>query len=234
MLDQSDISAESKRFNETRARTVIKNLQKRNLNGIYVADRKEAISAVLDMIPPDVSISRGNSVTLFQLDIMSELKKRNRNTIIDPFPKDFDEISDFQQTVEMARQALTCDVFLTSTNAITIDGKLVNIDGQGNRVAAMIFGPRKVIVIAGVNKIVPDVEAALDRIHSIATPTTAIWHELKHNDPNVANVPCAQTGKCTDCNSEWRGCRYTVIIEGAMPPQKDRINVVLVGEELGI
>ncbi|MEJ2738842.1 MAG: lactate utilization protein, partial [Dehalococcoidia bacterium] len=226
--------AESKRFNETRARTVIKNLQKRNLNGIYVADRKEAISAVLDMIPPDVSISRGNSVTLFQLDIMSELIKRNRNTIIDPFPKDFDEISDFQQTVEMARQALTCDVFLTSTNAITIDGKLVNIDGQGNRVAAMIFGPRKVIVIAGVNKIVPDVEAALNRIHSIATPTTAIWHELKHNDPNVANVPCAQTGKCTDCNSEWRGCRYTVIIEGAMPPQKDRINVVLVGEELGI
>jgi hypothetical protein len=234
MLDQSDIRVERKRFNEIRVRTVIKNLQKRNLNGQYVADRKEAISTILNMIPPDTSVSRGNSVTLFQLDIMSELKKRNQNKIIDPFPKDLDELPDYQQTVEMARQALICDVFLTSTNAITLDGKLVNIDGQGNRVAAMIFGPKKVIVVAGVNKIVADVEAALERIHSIATPTTAIWHELKHNDPNVANVPCAQTGKCTDCNSDWRGCRYTVIIEGAMPPQKGRINVVLVGEELGI
>lgn len=234
MSDQSDISSEVKRFNETRAHSVIKNLQKRNINGLYASNREEAISAVLKMIPPDVSVSRGNSVTLFQMDIMTELQKRNQNKIIDPFPKDTDQMLDRQQTEELARQALLCDVFLTSTNAITFDGKLVNIDGQGNRVAAMIFGPKKVIIIAGVNKIVKDVEAGLERIHSIATPVTAIWHELKHNDPYVSNVPCAKTGKCTDCSSDWRGCRYTVIIEGAMPPQKDRLNVVLVGEELGI
>jgi hypothetical protein len=234
MLDQSDISSETKRFNETRAYSIIKNLQKRNIHGLYAANKEEAISAVLKMIPPKVSVSRGNSVTLFQLDIMTELKKRNQNKIIDPFPKDTEQMLDRQQAEELARQALLCDVFLTGTNAITFDGKLVNIDGQGNRVAAMIFGPKKVIIVAGMNKIVKDVEAGLDRIHSIATPVTAIWHELKHNDPDVANVPCAKTGKCTDCSSDWRGCRYTVIIEGAMPPQKDRINVVLVGEELGI
>jgi hypothetical protein len=129
---------------------------------------------------------------------------------------------------------LLSEIFLTSTNAITLDGKLVNVDGAGNRVAAMIFGPKKVIVVAGVNKIVKDVDAALERIHNIATPINAIRHHLKHGDPEIADVPCVKIGKCVDCNHDWRACRYTVIIEGTMLPEKGRINVVLIGEELGI
>jgi len=123
---------------------------------------------------------------------------------------------------------------LTGTNAITLDGKLVNIDGVGNRVAAMIFGPKKVIVVAGINKIVSDVNEALERIRGFAAPMNAKRHYLKHQQPELGDLPCVQTGSCVDCRHDWRICNYTVIIEGAMIGQKGRINVVLVGEELGL
>jgi len=234
-MDETDISLEWQQFCKVRASTVIKNLQKRKMNGQYFHRRKEALSAVLEMIPPGATVARGDSVTLFQLGIMTKLMERGQNKIIDPFQQDAEgRFPEREQRRKLQREALWSDVFLTSTNAITLDGKLVNIDGAGNRVSAMIFGPKKVIVIAGVNKIVTDVDAALNRIHNICTPITAIRHHLKHGDPEIAEVPCAKTGKCIDCSHDWRGCNYTVIIEGAMIPEKGRINVVLIGEELGV
>ena len=98
----------------------------------------------------------------------------------------------------------------------------------------MIFGPDKVIVVAGVNKIVKDVNEALERIHNVAAPMNAKRHYLKHHRPEFGDLPCVRTGRCVDCNHGWRICRYTVIIEGAMIREKGRINVVLIGEELGI
>jgi hypothetical protein len=134
----------------------------------------------------------------------------------------------------MFRETFSADIFITGTNAITLDGKLVNIDGAGNRVAAMIFGPSKVILVIGVNKIVKDVDAALERIHQMAAPVNAKRHVLKHHDEGLSTLPCVKTGSCADCRSDWRICNYTVIIDGAMPQHQGRINVVLVGEELGI
>ena len=98
----------------------------------------------------------------------------------------------------------------------------------------MVFGPEKVIVVVGVNKIVKDVDEALERIHGVAAPINAKRHYLKHHRPELGDLPCVRTGRCVDCNHEERICRYTVIIEGTKLPQKGRINVVLVGEELGI
>jgi hypothetical protein len=236
MLQESDLSREEKLFNETRAALVIKNLERRNVEGRYVSNRAEALSVVMEMIPTGVVVGRGDSVTLFDLGIMPALVERNQNKLINPFEKDekgfFPEV---ERRRQLQRQALLSDVFLTSTNAITLDGRLVNIDGTGNRVAAMVFGPKKVIVVTGVNKIAKNVEDALDRIHSICTPMNIIRHDLKHGaEGRPSEVPCVKTGRCADCYHEWRICRYTVIIEGQMPSDKDRIKVVLVGESMGI
>lgn len=180
-------------------------------------------------------VGRADSVTLFDLGIMAALTERNQNKVINPFQKDengfFPEI---ERRRQLQREALLSDVFLTSTNAVTLDGRLVNIDGTGNRVAAMVFGPKKVLVIAGANKIVKDVEQGLDRIHGICTPMNIIRHRLKHGSGGPDEVPCVKTGKCVDCYHEWRICRYTVIIDGQMPIDKERIKVVLIGESMGI
>jgi len=235
MLQEIDLSQETMLFYEVRAGLITKNLQKRNMNGQFVQNRKEALSVVMGMIPPGAVVGRGDSVTLFEMGIIPALVARGQNKIINPFEKD--EKGFFPETErrrQLQREALLSDIFLTSTNAITIDGKLVSIDGGGNRVAAMIFGPKKVIVVAGMNKVVKNVEEGLDRIHSICTPMTAIRHRLKHGNEGCDEVPCAKTGKCADCYHEWRPCRYTVIIEGAMAPEKGRMNVVLVGEQMGI
>jgi hypothetical protein len=110
----------------------------------------------------------------------------------------------------------------------------VSTDAVGNRVAPVIFGPEKVILVIGANKIVKDTDEAYRRIHETAAPINAKRHALKHHRTEFGKLPCVVTGNCTDCNDDWRICRFTVIIEGSMFPQKDRINVVLVGEELGI
>jgi len=236
MIDETDMTQERKWLHEERARVVVNNLQKRNMNGQYVSNRQEALSTVLEMIPPGAVVARGDSLSFDQVGVIPELIKRNQNALIDPFERNADGnfAAEAEDRQRMQREAFFADIFLTGTNAITLDGKLVNIDGNGNRVSAMIFGPKKVIVIAGVNKIVRDVDEALARIHDIAAPINAKRHYLKHHRPEFGELPCVRTGRCIDCNHDWRICRYTVIIEGTMARDRGRINVVLVGEELGI
>jgi len=236
MLDERDISLERKWLYEERAKMVVANLQKRNINAQYDSSRQEALSVVLGMIPEGVTVARGDSVTLDQVGVTSELRKRKQNKFIDPFvtKPDGSWLLEREELLRLMREAFSCGVFITGTNAITLDGKLVNIDGLGNRVAAMVFGPEKVIVVVGVNKIVKDVNEALERIHEVAAPINAKRHYLKHHEEELGDLPCVRTGKCVDCNHDWRICRYTVIIEGSMIEDKGRINVVLVGEELGI
>jgi len=237
MIDETDISQERKWFYQERAKIVVTNLQKKNINAQYVSSRQEALSVVLEMIPEGATVARGDSISLDQIGIVPELRKHNRNKVIDPLERDADGfpiIAEIEQRRRVAIEAFSCDVFLTGTNAVTLDGKLVNIDGYGNRVSAMIFGPEKVIVVAGINKIVKDVNEALERIHQVCAPINAKRHYLKHHMTYVGDQPCVRTGRCVDCNHDWRICRYTVIIEGAMIREKGRINVVLIGEELGI
>ena len=236
MVDETDMSQEIKWFYEERARTVVKNLQKWNINAQYVSSREEALPIILGMIPEGARVVRGDSITLEQVGVISELRKRNKDNFIDPFERGADGlfIAEPEQRVVMQREAFFCDVFLTGTNAVTLDGKLVNIDGIGNRVAPLIFGPEKVIVVAGANKIAKDVNEALERTRQVAAPINARRHFLKHNRTDLGDLPCVRTGRCIDCNHERRICRYTVIIEGTSIRHKGRINVVLIGEELGI
>ena len=143
-------------------------------------------------------------------------------------------VVDGEDRKELMRQVFLSDVYVIGTNAVTLDGKLVNIDGNGNRVAAMIYGPKKVIVVVGANKIVKNVDEAIHRIKEVCAPINATRHGLKHNRPEFLELPCAKTGSCTDCNNAWRICRYTTIIEGVNEPRKGYLSVVLVGERLGI
>ena len=168
---------------------------------------------VLSMIKDEDLVAWGGSVTIEQLDLKPDLKK-----FLD---RDMAAADDF---LEVRRQALLSDVFLTSTNAITMDGELVNIDGMGNRVAAMCFGPNKVIVVAGTNKIAENEEAAISRIKTEACPPNCI---------RLGRVtPCAVTGKCADCLKPGSTiCSYTVTTRFCTIP--DRIHVILVNESVG-
>jgi len=237
MVDETDMSEERKWFYQERAKIVVTNLQRKNMNAQYVSNRQEALTTLIDMIPLGATVARGDSITIDQIEIIPELRKRKQNKIIDPLERDSDGlyiITEIEESRRIARETFSADIFLVGTNAVTLDGKLVNTDGWGNRVSAMIFGPDKVIVVAGVNKIVKDVNEALERIHNVAAPMNAKRHYLKHHRPEFGDLPCVRTGRCVDCNHDWRICRYTVIIEGAMIREKGRINVILIGEELGI
>ena len=128
-----------------------------------------------------------------------------------------------EEGLELRRQGLTADVMVASTNAITLDGRLVNLDGMGNRVAAMAFGPKKVILVVGMNKVAPDLESAVARVKNYAAPINNIRYGLKN--------PCVETGLCSDCRSPQRICNMWSTIEGHMI--EGRIHVKLVGESLG-
>jgi LUD domain len=233
MINEADIGKEKASYYQLRAEQVIKNLQKRKMKGFFVENRRQALSAILEMIPPGAVVARGDSISIDQIGLLPEIKQRKSNVLIDPFETDAD--GHWPENRErMMRETFSADIFITGTNAVTLDGKIVNIDGYGNRVSAMIFGPGKVILVVGANKIVKDVPEALDRIRNYAAPVNATRHYNKHQDEMLGGLPCVKTGSCADCRHDWRICNYVTVIEGAMPPHKDRINLVIIGEELGI
>jgi hypothetical protein len=237
MIDETDITEEKKWLYEERAKIVVTKLRRKNISAQYVPSRQEALPLVLDMIPAGAVVGRGDSISVDQIGVIPELMKRNQNKVIDPFGEKADGSPVIGTNLgrRLQRKAMSADVFLTGTNAITLDGKLVNTDGYGNRVAAMIYGPKKVIVIAGANKIVKDLDEALERIRVIAAPINAKRHYLKHPSlVKLGDLPCVRTGTCVDCSHNLRICHYTVIIDGAGIWHRGRIKVVLIGEELGI
>jgi hypothetical protein len=186
---------------EQDVQTVVKALKSNRFDPVeYVEKAKDAAKMVLDRIPPEVKVGMGGSTSLMQLGVVDELIKRGSMTRSRP------------------------DIYLTSSNAITLDGKLVNTDMTGNRVTSMIFGPKQVIVVAGMNKVVKDVPAALDRIKNVIAPNLAKNSGLK--------TPCVVEGKCSDCKSPWRVCTVTTIIEAK--PRLTQISVILIGEDLGL
>jgi hypothetical protein len=236
MIDETDISQEKQWFNQERAKTVIKHLQKKHINGFYTAGRVEALAMVMDMIPVGAFIARGDSLSVEQVGIIDAILKRGQNRLIDVFHVNADG-SMLHQPADRARlerETFSADIYISGSNAITLDGKIVNVDGIGNRVAPMIFGPRKVILVIGVNKIVSNEEEARQRIRDIAAPLNVKRHYLKHHRENLADLPCARTGRCVEYDSDARICRYTVVINGEDTLHTGRINVVLVGEDLGM
>ena len=236
MIDEMDSSQEKQYLYKQRSETLIKNLKKRHINGLYAADKSEALTAAMTMISPGLVVARGDSMSVDQIGLFDELRKRGQNRIIDYFGKNAKgpSLSTLESRRPQDQESFGADVYITGSNAITIDGKIINTDGIGNRVALMIYGPRKVILIISANKIVNSEEEARQRIRHIAAPLNAIRHYTKHARTNLGNLPCVRTGQCMDCSSEARICRYTVIIEGVDLVHKGRINVILVGEELGL
>jgi hypothetical protein len=236
LKDDLIIEPEQKLIYEKLANTAIKNLNKRNINAQYASNKEEAISLIMKMIPEGATVGTADSATLLQVRILSEIKKRGHNKIINPFVRDENgnyELSE-EERLNLMRLVFLADVFLIGTNAVTLDGKLVNTDGRGNRVAAMIFGPKKVIIIVGANKIVKNLDAALKRIREVCAPTNATRHATKHHMSQYLDLPCVKTGTCVDCNHPQRICNHTTIIEGVAERRRGHINVIIVGENLGI
>jgi len=185
---------------------------------IYVDNAKEALNKVMLLIPKEAKVGIGGSVSVRDIGLAEAIEKQG-NTIF----MDWGKPLELKEKLKVRKESLTSDVYLTSSNAITLQGQLVNIDGTGNRVSAMIFGPKKVIIVAGANKLVDTLDEAFARIRNIAGPLNGKRLNLK--------TPCALTGKCTDCNSPDRMCKVTVILE--KKPNFSDITIVLVGEKLG-
>jgi L-lactate utilization protein LutB len=231
-----NILAEESSHYEKLANRTVKNFTRKGINAFFAPNSQEACSMVMGMIPEGAVIGMADSLTLLQVGVISALNRRQKNEILNPFVRDDDGklVVDGEPRQEIMRKVFLSDVYVIGTNAVTLDGKLVNIDAHGNRVAAMIFGPKKVIVVVGANKIVKNVDEAIDRIKEVCAPINATRHGLKHHRPEFLELPCAKTGSCDDCNHTWRICRFTTIIEGVNPSRKDYLNVVIVGERLGI
>lgn len=196
---------------------LIKALEKNGFAAQIYPNRDVALAKLLASIPLAASIGIGGSKTLHEVGLPVALAERG-NLLFDHA-----KATSPEEAKEIRRKQLSADVFLTSTNALTLDGKLVNTDGVGNRVAAMTFGPERVIVVCGLNKLVNDVTAALQRIENIAAPTNA-------KRLNKA-TPCTQTGYCCKCNVPDNICRVTTIFN--KKPSQTKLEIVLIEENLG-
>ncbi|MDA8125827.1 MAG: lactate utilization protein [Deltaproteobacteria bacterium] len=236
MNESPVIEKEESALYEKRSQRAIENFARGGINAQYAATRDEALLQVMAMIPAGVTVGTADSMTLHQVGVISAIEARGQNALINPFARDAQGNRLFQgeEREDLKRKVLTCDVYVIGTNAVTLDGKLVNTDAGGNRVAAMIFGPKKVIVVAGANKLVKDADAAFRRIRELAAPQNALRIGIKHHSSEHLELPCTKTGLCADCHHPKRICRYTTIIEGVSSEHRGRINVVLVGERLGI
>jgi L-lactate utilization protein LutB len=198
---------------------LLNSLRSNGMNALFVPSAQQAKKTVLEMIPKEAKVGIGGSVTIRQVGLLEALVKRG-NTVFEHWNPELTA----DERKKAARDAMEADYYLSSSNAVTMDGKLVNTDNTGNRVAALVFGPKQVIVVLGINKIVSGVDDAIKRIKQRAAPLNC----QRRQD----NTPCAKGKECTDCNSPDRLCRVTSIIE-----KKTRgieaLWVIIVGQELG-
>ncbi len=200
--------------NELLARKVIKGLASRNMTGYYAADKEEALKTALSLIPEGSTSTMGGGMSVIEIGLVKALKEGNYNFI------DRDEAADRRAAMLAAYDA---DVFLASCNALTEDGVLVNIDGNANRVSAIAYGPKKVILIVGMNKVCSDTAAAMKRARNVAAPI--------NNQRFNGNNPCVKTGACADCKSPDTICCQFLITRYSK--HADRIHVILVNDSLG-
>ena len=200
------------------AETMIQNLAKRNMEGYFAATREEAVQLIMDkFLKAGKKVCFGGSMSLTESGLMDAIRESDcilydRNTAKTP-----------EAMKEMKAKMINSDYFLMSTNAITVEGELVNIDGVGNRVSYLCYGPENVIILVGMNKVVTSVEDGVHRVRDIASPPNTVRLNK--------NTPCAKTGRCGDCYSDDCICSQIVITRRS--GTKNRIKVVLVAEELG-
>jgi len=206
-----------KQYYENVSKTIIKGLEKRQMEGYYCPDCESAVKKALELMPEGSSIAWGGSMTLTEAGLMDAIRKGSYQII------DRDTAKTPEEQRKIAGEICCSDFFLMSTNAITLDGELINIDGRGNRVAFLCHGPENVLIFAGMNKVVTDVQEGFQRARNMAAPPNTVRLNKK--------TPCSVTGKCGDCYSPDCICSQFVITRRSGVP--NRIKVILVGEELG-
>ncbi len=199
--------------NERLARTVIKGLESRNMSGYYAADKEEALQIALDLIKEESSVAMGGCMTAKEIGLTQAVEEGNYRYL---------DRSKMEPR-EGILAAYDADVFVTSANAMTDDGILVNIDGNANRVSCIAHGPKKVVVLAGMNKVCDSLDSAMKRARNVAAPINAQRFEV--------NTPCKKTGKCFDCKSMDTVCCQFLITRFSR--HTGRIHVVLINDELG-
>ena len=205
-------------YYDKRGNVMVKNLQSRHFDAYYCATKEEALKKALELIPEGSSVGWGGAQSCEEIGLIQALRVGNYRAMDRSLAKDM------QEREQMMRDMLHADVFLTGANGLSIDGQMVNIDGNGNRVAAIVYGPRSIIVVAGMNKVMDSLEAAVNRARTIAAPM--------NNQRFNLNNPCTVTGVCADCKSETCICNQLLITRNSRPA--GRIKVILVGEDLGM
>lgn len=208
-----------KEAEKLRAKTIIKGLEKRNMEGVFCETKEDALSKALSYIEEDSSVTWGGSMSIEEIGLMDAVKNGNYKVIDRSVAKNYEEQR------EIFSKAVLADYYLMSSNAITLDGELINIDGTGNRVACLTYGPKNVIMIVGMNKVVNDVEDGIKRVRNFASPPNTLRLGLK--------TPCSMTGRCGDCYGDTCICSQIVVTRRQSAMMKDRVKVILVGESLG-
>lgn len=204
-------------YYEKRGKILVKNLQSRHFDAYYCSNRQEALEKALELIPEGASVGWGGAKSAAEIGLLKAVKQGEYRAI------DRENATDAAARDQTERDCLLADVFLTGANALSLDGQMVNIDGRGNRVAAIIYGPKTVLVIAGMNKVEDSLDAAMRRARTVAAPMNQQRFQLDN--------PCSVTGSCADCKSESCICNQIVITRHCRPT--GRIKFILVGEELG-
>ncbi len=205
------------KYYEKIAGTIIKNFAKRQIEGYYCPDSKSAVEKALELMPEGSSVAWGGSMTLTETGLMEAIKDGSYRII------DREGCKTKEEERKLYGEICGADYFLMSTNAFTLDGELINVDGRGNRVAFLCYGPQNILMLVGMNKLAKDVESGIERVHTVAAPPNAVRLNRQ--------TPCALTGVCADCQSPDCICSQTVITRRSFYP--NRIKVILIGEELG-
>ena len=205
-------------FYAKRGAQLVKNLKSRHFDAYYCATKEEALAKALELIPEGSSVGWGGSMTAVGMGLLDALRNGNYKAL------DRDNCVTMEEREQLQRQVFFADAFVTGANALSLDGQMVNIDGTGNRVAPIIYGPKSVIVVAGMNKVEDTLADAMTRARTIAAPMNKQRFE-------ALQTPCAVTGCCGDCKSPQSICNQIVITRNCRP--EGRIKFVIIGEDMG-
>ena len=212
------MSTPQKLYYEKRGQILVKNLKSRHFDAFYCDNVQEALAKALELIPEGASVGWGGAMSAQQIGLIDAVKNGPYRAIDRALCKSAEE------RAQAEREAMFSDVFLTGANGLSLDGQMVNIDGTGNRAGAIVYGPKTVLVIAGMNKVEDSLEAAVRRARTVAAPM--------NQQRFLLNTPCTVTGTCADCKSEQCICNQIVITRHCRPA--GRIKFILVGEALGL